>query len=456
MKSTSLRELIFDRVKTDLNDIAICHKSNNLLYSDLINLPQKFHNKKVILFIEDTIALITAMVIFDGSVSELCPISTSTKEEDLEHLLSLRNFDIVVSDAEKSKINLFTHKKIDYVDFAKLVLSNDENINHTTQKTTWLVPTSGTTSKPKLVEHHINSLVSTAIKKKKIRLSKTEVWGQFYDMTRYAGYQVLFNSLLNGHTLVTSPYTEEINARVEYYSKKSVSHISATPTQWRKILMSGLANKIPLKQIILGGEAADQQILSALRNYFPNSKITHTFASTEAGLGISVSDGLSGFPLHFLEHSEGSVDIKIHDGKLLLRSSSTALGYTDKTRLRDEEGWIDTGDLVRIEGDRFFIIGRETGIINIGGDKVNPESVRQTLLQHDMVAEAHVYGRKNPITGMLLATDIQLKSNIDNSEGKKAVKLFIREKLQLKDQPRIINIVDTITTNLTGKISQRI
>ena len=57
---------------------------------------------------------------------------------------------------------------------------------------------------------------------------------------------------------------------------------------------------------------------------------------------------------------------------------------------------------------------------------------------------------------MLLATDIQLKSNIDNSEGKKAVKLFIREKLQLKDQPRIINIVDTITTNLTGKISQRI
>ena len=76
MKSTSLRELIFDRVKTDLNDIAICHKSNNLLYSDLINLPQKFHNKKVILFIEDTIALITAMVVFDLLKKGAVPIGS--------------------------------------------------------------------------------------------------------------------------------------------------------------------------------------------------------------------------------------------------------------------------------------------------------------------------------------------------------------------------------------------
>ena len=51
-------------------------------------------------------------------------------------------------------------------------------------------------------------------------------------------------------------------------------------------------------------------LLNALRKSFPMARITHTYASTEAGLGISVSDGLAGFPVRFLESSKGSVDLK--------------------------------------------------------------------------------------------------------------------------------------------------
>jgi len=219
--------------------------------------------------------------------------------------------------------------------------------------------------------------------------------------------------------------------------------------------MSGMLSKIPLRNIVLGGEAADQTTLDALKKYFPESKITHVYASTEAGIGISVSDGLAGFPMRFLESSEVTVDIAIRKDRLFLRSPSTALGYGDETDLKDLHGWVDSGDLVKTEGDRFFVIGRANGTINIGGDKVNPNKVRQILLDHPHVVEVSVYGKKNPITGMLLSDDVQIDLDIDEDTGKKSIMEFVKDRLQPKDRPRKILIVDEILIDSTGKIGQR-
>ena len=216
------------------------------------------------------------------------------------------------------------------------------------------------------------------------------------------------------------------------------------------------AKKIPLKQIVLGGEAADQQILSALSSFYPEVKITHTYASTEAGLGLSVSDRLAGFPTRFFDNSEGLSEISVRGERLFLRTTSSASNYVDGKRFKDSQGWIDTGDLVKVEGDRFFIIGRDSGIINVGGDKVNPENVRHTLLEHPDVIQANVFGKKNPITGMVLSANIQLKANVDEELAKASIKVFIKENFQIKDQPRLLKFVDDIEIALTGKLGNGI
>ena len=199
---------------------------------------------------------------------------------------------------------------------------NKKKINPSNQNSTWLVPTSGTTSLPKLVSHTLGSLGASSLRLRKIS-EQNKIWGQFYDFTRYAGYQVLLNSLLNGHTLVTSSLKDPIHERVKRCAEECVTHISATPSQWRKILMTGgVAKRIPLEQIVLGGEAADQQILSALSSFYPEAKITHTYASTEAGLGLSVSDRLAGFPTRFFDNSEGLSEISVRSGRLFLRTTS--------------------------------------------------------------------------------------------------------------------------------------
>ena len=103
--------------------------------------------------------------------------------------------------------------------------------------------------------------------------------------------------------------------------------------------------------------------------------------------------------------------------------------------------------------ERFYIIGRTNGIINVGGDKVNPEHIRHLLLKHPNIEQVRIYGKKSPITGMVLAADIQLKTNVNEKVEKNSIKTFVKDKFQPKDQPRIINIVGEILINSTGKLN---
>jgi len=454
MKNTSFSTLIQERLNGRLDRVAIFGESENYLFSDLIRFSLSLSDKRVILYFSDILSLVSAMALLDGSVKTLCPISTLMGKDDLLQLLSLTEFDAVVSDRPTADLEAFRDRNINIKTMAELSFSHEDQQNSFSQDTIWFVPTSGTTSKPKLVKHTLTSLAASALKVKN-KHAEVQVWGLFYDATRYAGYQTIFNSLLNGHSLVTPSLCQTINKKVQTCKEKRVTHISATPTLWRKILMSEMSSNMPLKNIVLGGEAADQSTLDALKKHFPEAKITHVYASTEAGLGISVSDGLAGFPMRFLESSEATADIEIRKERLFLRSPSTAIGYGDDTALKDLQGWVDSGDLVKIDGHRFFVIGRANGAINIGGDKVNPNDVRQTLLEHPYVVEVRVYGKKNPITGMLLVADVQLASKIDEDTAKKSIMAFSKDRLQRKDRPRIIYIVDEILVDATGKIGQR-
>lgn len=457
MRATNLKQLI--SVTHSLNNsypVAITDGIKKIYYSELIRTPSKLFCKRVMLYFEETTNLVKALFSLDGSAEVICPIPTSMNNNDLIHIFKKNNFDILITDINEKQLQNFKSNGLFCLcldEFESHVLENPILSERTTS---WLIPTSGTSAKPKLVKHDTNSLTFSALERYvKSKPVKKEIWGLFYDSTRYAGYQVILNSLINGSTLVAPSPNDEIRKKIMCCKASSVTHISATPTLWRKILMSGVAHEMTLKHIILGGEAADQSLLSALTKQFPESKITHTYASTEAGLGISVSDGLAGFPLHFLKESNSHIKIHIENNRLYLKTNSSGFGYSDDTEIRNEDGWVKTGDIVEIKDDRFFVIGRESGLINIGGSKVNPENVRQILLTHSDVVQALVYGTKNPITGMLLTVDIQIRCASNQGDTKESIRNFIRKKLSSNEQPRIINIVDEIPINSSGKLSKK-
>lgn len=85
------------------------------------------------------------------------------------------------------------------------------------------------------------------------------------------------------------------------------------------------------------------------------------------------------------------VEIRVsEDGHLWVRPPNAAVGIDER---RDAAGYIDTGDLARIDDEGFvWIEGRAGDLINRGGNKVYPEAVEEVLRLHPAVSEASVVG----------------------------------------------------------------
>jgi acyl-CoA synthetase (AMP-forming)/AMP-acid ligase II len=85
------------------------------------------------------------------------------------------------------------------------------------------------------------------------------------------------------------------------------------------------------------------------------------------------------------------VDLRIDDdGHLLVRPPNVATGIEERI---DADGFIDTGDLARIDDDGFvWIEGRASDLINRGGNKVFPESVEEVLRMSPAVSDVAVVG----------------------------------------------------------------
>ena len=272
-------------------------------------------------------------------------------------------------------------------------------------ETEWILLTSGTTGTPKLVVHTLKSLGGTLPR----RSPEGAVWSTFYDIRRYGGLQIYLRAVLGHAPLVLSNPKEETTDFLARGGRSGVTHISGTPSHWRRALMSGRAPLLRPRYVRLSGEIADQAVLDQLGEAYPDAKVVHAFASTEAGVGFDIEDGRAGFPVTILDRSEGGVEMKVLDGSLRIRSQRNAVRYLGAAPpIRDADGFVDTGDLVELENGRYYFRGRRGGIINVGGLKVYPEEVESVLNSDPRVRMSLVRARRNPITGALVVADVVL------------------------------------------------
>ena len=263
--------------------------------------------------------------------------------------------------------------------------------------TEWILLTSGTTGRPKMVLHSLASLAGAIGASE----SHTEViWSTFYDIRRYGGLQIYLRAMLTRSSLLLTGPQEPVANFLQRAGDAGVTHISGTPSHWRRALMSPEADRISPRYIRLSGEIADQAILNSLRSCYPNAEISHAFATTEAGVAFDVRDALSGFPARMLTGTSG-VDLKVVDATLRVRSCRTARRYLGENPpvLKDPDGFVDTGDVLELRDGRYHFQGRRDGVINVGGFKVHPEEVEAVLNRHPQVRLSLVKTKKNPITG---------------------------------------------------------
>jgi acyl-CoA synthetase (AMP-forming)/AMP-acid ligase II len=244
---------------------------------------------------------------------------------------------------------------------------------------------------------------------------------------------------------------------------RRATHISGTPSHWRRVLMSPQARAIAPRYVRLSGEIADQAILNALRSFYSPAAVAHAFASTEAGVGFEVTDGLEGFPASLVS-ARGEVEIRIENGSLRIRSPQTAIRCLggETGALVDTEGFVDTGDSVELRGGRYYFLGRRNGVVNVGGLKVYPEEVEAVINRHPAVRMSLVRPRKNSIMGSLVTADVVLKGEPDLvsasrqiAEWKREILQICRESLAAHKIPAAIRCVPALNVTTAGKLARQ-
>jgi acyl-coenzyme A synthetase/AMP-(fatty) acid ligase len=322
-------------------------------------------------------------------------------------------------------------------------------------ETEWVLLTSGTTGVPKLVVHTLASLAGAiGCEPRNGRV----IWSTFYDIRRYGGLQILLRAILNGSSLLLSNAQGSTADFLARAGAHGVTHISGTPSHWRRALMSSSARLISPEYIRLSGEIADQGILNHLAQVYPQARIAHAFATTEAGVAFDVNDGMTGFPCSVLERTPG-VEMKVENDSLRIRSPRTASRYLNELHgpLKDADGFVDTTDILDLRNERYYFVGRRDGVINVGGLKVHPEEVEEVINSHPKVRMSLVRTRKSPIIGSLVVADVVLHSAPDLESGGdrhilQDILLLCREELASYKVPATINFVSKLAVADSGKL----
>lgn len=276
-----------------------------------------------------------------------------------------------------------------------------------------LIYTSGTTGVPKGVMLSHRNLLFMAEESARIRLVNPDdrLYGVL-PMSHAVGLSVvLLGSLIAGASLYLAPRFDPMSARV-LLEKERLTLLLGSPAIFNQILQyAKLRNvsslKLPALRIISSsGAPLDPATKSGIESLF--GMVLHNgYGVTECSPTIALtrpetprSDTSIGVAFPGVEiklvGSDGEASVG-GVGELRVRGPNIMKGYyrapEETAAAIDGEGWFNTRDLARLDGDHLFIVGRTKDLIVHRGFNVYPAEVEAVLNAHPEVFRSAVVGR---------------------------------------------------------------
>jgi long-chain acyl-CoA synthetase len=146
-------------------------------------------------------------------------------------------------------------------------------------------------------------------------------------------------------------------------------------------------------------------------------------------------------------------------GELLVRGPNVMKGYWNRSEETaaciDEEGWLHTGDIARMDEEGYFyIVDRKKDMINASGYKVLPREVEEVLFSHPAVLEAAVAGVPDAYRGETVKAFVVLKPDAKATIDE--LMAFCRERLAPYKVPRQIEFRQELPKTQVGKVLRRV
>lgn len=328
----------------------------------------------------------------------IVPITTSTKESIRDQIITVSNAEFIIKINQKDDVVFQRNSAIaDQLLYKQL---------RKDQKAGLVLFSSGSSGAPKAVVHDLTLIIEKFKVKRHARRSII-----FLLFDHIGGINTMLYSLSNAGCLimVSNRSPDDILMAIEKYKADT---LPTSPTFISLILLSHAYERHDLSSLQLvtyGTEPMPESTLKRFHQLFPKITLQQTYGLSE--LGILRSKSKSSDSLWVKIGGEG-FQTKILDGILFIKASSSMLGYLNAPSPFTDDGWFRTGDRVEQDGEYIKFLGRESDIINVGGEKVNPVEVECVIQEMDNVLDAIVYSENNFIMGSIVCANITIKEPV--------------------------------------------
>lgn len=334
--------------------------------------------------------------------------------------------------------------------------------------------TSGTTNRPKLVQHthvsypigHLSTMWWLGVRPDDVHLNISSpgwakhAWSSFY------------SPFLAEATVFVYNYARfDANTLMQVMDTHHVSTFCAPPTVWRMLIQADLARLAhPPRELVGAGEPLNPEVIDRVREAWGGT-IRDGFGQTEMTACIGNSPGqtvkvgsmgrpLPGYPVVLLDPVTG--EVVDGEGEIALDLSCPPLGlmagyYDDPEKTAESRagGYHHTGDIAVRDDDGYLTyVGRSDDVFKASDYKISPFELESVLLEHDLVVEAAVIPSPDPTRLAVPKAYVCLTSDAEvaDADAARAIFTYAHERLSSHLWVRIIEFVPELPKTISGKI----
>ncbi|GAA2927817.1 AMP-binding protein [Streptomyces enissocaesilis] len=277
--------------------------------------------------------------------------------------------------------------------------------------------TSGTTARPKLVEHthvsypvgHLATMYWTGLKPGDVHLNiSSPGWAKH-------AWSNLFAPWNAEATVFVHDYTRFDPARLmAEMDRAGVTSFCAPPTVWRMLIQADLGQlRTPPREALAAGEPLNPEVIETVRREW-GVTIRDGFGQTETAVQVANTPGQRllagsmgrpspGFVIELLDPVTGEPGVS--EGEICLDLSARPVGLMtgyhgdpERTAEAMAGGYYRTGDIGSRDADGYITyIGRADDVFKASDYKISPFELESALLEHEAVAEAAVVPAPDPL-----------------------------------------------------------
>jgi acetyl-CoA synthetase len=331
--------------------------------------------------------------------------------------------------------------------------------------------TSGTTSRPKLVEHshvsypvgHLSTMYWLGLRPGDVHLAiSSPGWAKH-------AWSCFFAPWIAEATIFVYNYRRfDAVALLDRIREEKVTSFCAPPTVWRMLIQTDLsAGAGSLREAISAGEPLNPEVISRVRSQwgltirdgYGQTEMTAVVANTP---GADITDGSMGRPLPGcpivlvdpvtgLEADEGEICVDVRSRPVNLMTGY--VGDPAKNAESEHDGYFHTGDVATRDAAGYLTyVGRTDDVFKASDYKISPFELESVLIEHPAVVEAAIVPAPDAVRLAVPKAYVVLAAGFDATDATaKEILRFARERLAPFQRVRRIEFFELPKT-ISGKI----